>query len=201
MVELKELLDAAKVHPARAIAAYIYGSRVYGTADATSDWDVALVAKTSVEAVEIKDERFNIHVYTWDRWVADLEWHNPKNLECHFAPEQAILLEKQRHDLRINESRLRHAVCHVSSNSWVKARKKIEGGEYRTGVKSLFHSIRIPMFGAQVAGNGSIGDFSCANSVWEEIDSRRWDWASLDERFRNERNSVLTEFRKLAAKG
>ena len=201
MPDISDVLAAAKVHPARAIAAYVYGSRVYGTAGVDSDWDVALIAKTSVEAIEIKDERFNIHVYTWDRWVADLEWHNPKNLECHFAPEQAVLLEKQRHDLAINEARLRHAVCHVSSNSWVKARKKMEGGEYRTGVKSLFHSIRIPMFGSQVAGNGSIGDFSCANSVWEEIDSRRWDWASLDERFRNERNSVLTEFRKLAAKG
>lgn len=201
MPDISDVLAAAKVHPARAIAAYVYGSRVYGTAGAASDWDVALIAKTSVEAVEIKDERFNIHVYTWDRWVDDLEWHNPRNLECHFAPKCAVLLEKQRHNLIINEARLRHAVCHVSSNSWVKARKKMEGGEYRTGVKSLFHSIRIPMFGAQVAGTGSIGDFSCANSVWEEIDSRQWDWASLDERFRNERNSVLTEFRKLAAKG
>lgn len=200
MVELKELLDAAKVHPARAIAAYIYGSRVYGTADAASDWDVALIAKTSVEALEIKDERFNIHVYTWDRWVADLEWHNPRNLECHFAPEEAVLLEKQRHNLIINEARLRHAVCHVSSNSWVKARKKLDAGEYRTGVKSLFHSIRIPMFGAQVATTGSIGDFSCANSLWEEIDSMQWDWASLDASFREKRNSVLTEFRKVAAK-
>lgn len=201
MISLQEVLDSANVHPARTIAAYVYGSRVYGTADSESDWDVALIAKTSVEAVEIKTDMFNIHVYTWDRWVADLEWHNPKNLECHFAPDWAVLLEKQRHNLSINEARIRHAVCHVSSNSWVKARKKIEGGEYRTGVKSLFHSIRIPMFGAQMAKTGSIGDFSCANSVWKEIDSRRWDWASLDERFRNERNSVLTEFRKLAAKG
>ncbi len=141
MVSLQEVLDVAKVHPYRAIAAYVYGSRVYGTSDSDSDWDVALIAKTSVEAIEIKTEKLNIHVYTWDRWVADLEWHNPKNLECHFAPDWAVLLEKQRHDLTINEARLRHAVCHVSSNSWVKARKKIEGGEYRTGVKSLFHSI------------------------------------------------------------
>lgn len=200
MIDLKEVLDVAKVHPYRAIAAYVYGSRVYGTSDGQSDWDISLIAKTSVEAIEIKTEKFNIHVYTWDRWIADLEWHNPKNLECHFAPDWAVLLEKQRHNLVINEARLRHAVCHVSSNSWVKARKKIEGGEYRTGVKSLFHSIRIPMFGTQVASTGSIGDFSCANELWKEIDSKEWDWSSLDERFRNERNSVLTEFRKFASK-
>lgn len=200
MLDIKEILDTAKIHPYRAISAYVYGSRVYGTSDENSDWDISLIAKTSVEAIEVKTERFNIHVYTWDRWVADLEWHNPKNLECHYAPNDAILLEKQRHNLIINEARLRHAVCHVSSNSWVKARKKMEGGEYRTGVKSLFHSIRIPMFGTQVARTGSIGDFSCANSVWEEINSNQWDWMSLDERFRKERNSVLTEFRKVAAK-
>ena len=200
MIDIKEVLEVAKVHPYRAIAAYVYGSRVYGTSDSDSDWDVALIAKTSVEAIEIKTEKLNIHVYTWDRWIADLEWHNPKNLECHFAPDWAVLLEKQRHDLTVNEARLRHAVCHVSSNSWVKARKKIDGGEYRTGVKSLFHSIRIPMFGAQVASTGTIGDFSCANELWKEIDSREWDWASLDERFRSDRNSVLTEFRKHASK-
>lgn len=200
MVDIKEILDAAKVHPYRSIAAYVYGSRVYGTDDAESDWDVAVVAKASVEAVEIKTERFNVHIYTWDRWVADLEWHNPKNLECHLAPEWAVLLEKQRHELKINHSRLRHAVCHVSSNSWVKARKKLEGGEYRTGVKSLFHSLRIPMFGSQIAADGAIGDFSCANHLWKEISSSEWDWQSLDERFRADRNSVLTEFRKLAEK-
>lgn len=199
-MDIGEVLEIAKIHPARAIAAYVYGSRVYGTADSYSDWDIALIAKTSVEAIEIKTDRLNIHVYTWDRWVADLEWHNPRNLECHFAPDWAILLEKQRHSLTINEARLRHAVCHVSSNSWVKARKKLEGGEYRTGVKSLFHSIRIPMFGTQVGENGVISDFSCANSVWEGISSKEWDWASLDENFREKRNSVLTEFRKFASK-
>ena len=76
----------------------------------------------------------------------------------------------------------------------------MDGGEYRTGVKSLFHSIRIPMFGAQVASTGVIGDFSSANSIWKEIDSREWDWTSLDERFRVDRNSVLTEFRKHTSK-
>ena len=200
MLDIKEILDTAKIHPYRAISAYVYGSRIYGTSDENSDWDISLIAKTSVEAVEIKTDCFNIHVYTWDRWVADLEWHNPKNLECHFAPDSAILLEKQRHNLIINEARLRHAVCHVSSNSWVKARKKMECGEYRTGVKSLFHSIRIPMFGTQVASTGTIGDFSSANSIWKEIDSREWDWTSLNERFRVDRNSVLTEFRKHASK-
>jgi predicted nucleotidyltransferase len=200
MLDIKEILEVAKIHPYRAISAYVYGSRIYGTSDENSDWDISVIAKTSVEAIELKTDQFNIHVYTWDRWVADLEWHNPKNLECHLAPERAILLEKQRHNLTINEARLRHAVCHVSSNSWVKARKKLEGGEYRTGVKSLFHSIRIPMFGSQIAQTGVIGDFSCANEIWKEIDSKQWDWTSLDERFRKDKNSVLTEFRKYAAK-
>jgi predicted nucleotidyltransferase len=88
MLDLKEILDVAKIHPKRAISAYVYGSRIYGTSTDESDWDISLIAKTSVEAIEIKSNEYNIHIYTLDRWVKDLEWHNPKCLECHFAPER-----------------------------------------------------------------------------------------------------------------
>lgn len=199
--DIKEILDAAKMHPSRAKNIYAFGSRVYGTHADSSDWDIVIVGNNSVDSIEIKHELFNIHVYTPKKFQEDLDWHMPKNLECFMAPEWAKI--KQDIDFRfdIDLAKLRHAVSHVSSNSWVKAKKKLTvAGEYQIGVKSLFHAIRIPMFGARIAASGSIGDFGCANYIWERIRQREWDWESLDTEFRTDHNRALTEFRKLASK-
>ncbi len=202
MIDIKEILDAAGMHPSRAQCVWLFGSRVYGTADESSDWDAIIVGKSSVEAKEIKEGDFNIHVYTPDRWAKDLAWHSPKCLECHFAPEWAVLKKDIDFGLAIDMPKLRHAVSHTSSNSWVKSRKKMDvEGEYRIGVKSLFHSIRIPMFGEQIARAGKIEDFGAANWIWDRISEREWTWEELDREFRKTRQSVMTEFRKLAEKG
>ena len=198
---IEQILEAAKMHPSRAKNIYAFGSRVYGTHTDSSDWDIVIVGNNSVDSIEIKHELFNIHVYTPKKFQEDLDWHMPKNLECVMAPEWAKI--KQDIDFRfdIDLAKLRHAVSHVSSNSWVKAKKKLTvAGEYQIGVKSLFHAIRIPMFGARIAASGSIGDFGCANHIWDRIRQREWDWESLDAEFRTDHNRALTEFRKLSSK-
>lgn len=199
MITAKQILDAANVHHSRAKSIWIFGSRVYGTADELSDWDAVVVANSSVEAREVKLGEMNIHVYTPDRWQKDLDWHNPKCLECHFAPEWATLIEGK-HSLSLELNRLRHAVSHVSSNSWVKCKKKMNDGEYRTAIKSAFHSIRIPLFGTDIAKNGTITDFGAANHIWEELTSRTWTWEDIQKRFKSTRAQAMTEFRKHAEK-
>ena len=39
------------------------------------------------------------------------------------------------------------------------------------GKKSLFHAIRIVMFGIQISKYGKIVDYSAANHIWEEINN------------------------------
>jgi hypothetical protein len=82
----------------------------------------------------------------------------------------------------------------------VKSKKKLEQDDYYIGVKSLFHSLRIPMFATQVATYGKITNFSCANFIWNKIKSKRWTWEELDAEFRELRNEILTDFRKVAEK-
>jgi hypothetical protein len=159
-----------------------------------------MVANNSVESTEIRRGLFNIHVYTPDKFKADLEWHRINNLECIWAPDWAKLKETIKYDLKLNLVKLRHATSHVSSNSWVKCKKKLEQDDYYIGVKSLFHSLRIPMFATQIAISGRITDFSCANFIWNKIRSKRWTWEELDEEFRELRNEILTDFRKVAEK-
>lgn len=197
---LDSIVRASGIHSSRIFNVTIFGSRIYKTDNTDSDWDVIMVANNSVESTELRRGLFNIHVYTPDKFKSDLDWHRINNLECIFAPDWAKLKETIVYDFKLNTPKLRHSISHVSSNSWVKAKKKLWDGEYQSGVKSLFHSIRIPMFATQIAETGRIYDFTCANYIWDKIKVKRWTWTELDKEFRQTYNQVLTEFRKVASK-
>jgi predicted nucleotidyltransferase len=206
------IIKTSGIHPSRVFNIYIFGSQVYGTANKDSDWDIIMVANNSVDSTEIRRGLFNIHVYTPDKFKADLDWHRINNLECIFAPDWAILKEtiNYRKDFKLNIPKIRHATSHISSNSWVKSKKKLTvADEYHTGIKSLFHSIRIPMFATQIVNTGGIFDFSCANFIWDKLifndkpiylRGEKWTWNELDSEFRVIHNTVLTDFRKVTTK-
>jgi predicted nucleotidyltransferase len=195
-----DIITHSGQHPKRVHNIYVFGSRVYKTNSENSDWDIIMVANNSVEAIELKLEKYNIHIYTPDKFREDLEWHRINNLECIYAPTWAKIQENIHYDLDIELPKLRHATSHISSNSWVKCKKKLEIGEYHTGIKSIFHSLRIPMFATQVATTGTIYDFEEANYIWDKLVSKIWNWDELDLEFRELRNSILTEFRKVCEK-
>ena len=197
---LDTIIKASGIHPSRVFNVYIFGSQVYGTANSKSDWDVIMVANNSVESTEIRNGFFNIHVYTPAKFQKDLDWHRINNLECIYAPDWAKLKEDKKFTFRFDVKKLRHATSHISSNSWVKANKKIQFNEYHIGVKSLFHSIRILMFATQIVKDGKITDFGCANWIWDEIKSKYWTWEELDSKFREVRNETLTRFRHITHK-
>ncbi len=216
----EDIISASGFHPSRVFCIYIFGSRVYGTSNEESDWDIIMVANNSVEATELcglKKGIYNIHVYTPKKFQEDLDWHRINNLECIFAPDWAKLKEDRKWEFNFDRAKLRHATSHISSNSWVKCKKKLEQGDYYQGIKSLFHSIRIPMFATQISSAGRITDFSCANFVWNRLNRvdenwchysdlpsansyRNFTFEELDLEFRELRNTILTDFRKVAEK-
>ena len=194
--KLKDIIEASGIHPSRVFNVTIFGSRIYGTFNINSDWDIIMVANNSVDSIEVKTELYNIHIYTPDKFKEDLDWHKINNLECVYAPKWAILKEEIIFDFIYDYKKMRHSISHLSSNSWVKSRKKIEFGEYYIGLKSIFHAIRIPMFGKQIAENGCIFDFSCANNIWDELCNNNWSWDELNLKYKSIHNMRLSEFRK-----
>ncbi len=196
---LDNIIRTSGIHHSRVFNVYIFGSQVYGTADSSSDWDIIMIANNVVESTEIRKGLFNIHVYTPDKFKIDLDYHRINNLECIYAPSWAKLKETIKFDdFKINKNKLRHAISYVSSNSWVKCNKKLTvENEYYIGIKSLFHSIRIPIFGIQIAKFGRITDFSEANFIWDKIKKNHWEWPEIHKEFRPFLNATLTEFRKL----
>ncbi len=200
MINKQEIISASKLHPLRILNIYLFGSRVYGNVSDNSDWDVIIVAKTSSPETEIKSDKFNIHILTPDRFQDGLDQHNIRNIECIMAPDWAKLQEDYKFKFEIKVNRFRHSISHINSNSWVKAKKKIQQGDYYTGIKSLWHSLRIVMFGIQIVKYGEIKHWDCANDIWKEISLNDWNWDSLDSRFRFVNNKLLSEFRQIAPK-
>ena len=130
-----------------------------------------------------------------------LDEHRPQAIECFFAPPEFKLMEDIKFKFKLSLKTLRHSFSQTSSNSWVKCKKKLEQGDYKIGIKSLYHSLRIPMFEIQLSKTGKISDFSCANKIHKVLISKKdWDWEELDNKFRVVRNQILTEFRRVTEK-
>ncbi len=196
-----EVIKRSKLHPSRVKAIFGFGSRVYETASYDSDWDWIIIANTSIPNQEIRSGDFNIHVMTQDGFMNCLKEHKTSQVEAFMAPDEFRLLEDIDIDWKVNIPSLRHSFSHTSSNSWVKSKKKMMQDDYYIGVKSLFHSLRIPMFGIQIATSGYIHDFTEANWIYDKILSKsNWKWNELDEEFREIRNKVSSDFRFVTQK-
>jgi len=180
MITIDNIIAASGVHKSKVHNIYLFGSRVYKTYFDDSDWDIIVVANNSVEAIEIKSGDFNIHIYTPDKFQQDLDWHTPKNIECLFAPKCAKLQQKIRFDFNLNPIKLRHATLHTSNQSWKKGKSKLSAANYHSGIKSLFHSIRIPIFSTQLLEFGQI-DFLSANYIWNKLWDTDSDWCHYSD--------------------
>lgn len=179
-----------------------YGSRVYGTHSEKSDYDYMAVVPANRRAdtgEEFRHGDVNIHIYNRRDWQDQLNRHKIHTLEAYFLPDSACPKEFR---LALDLAILRHELSAKSSHSFVKAKKKIEvEKDFYIGWKSLFHSLRILIFGIQIAKQGKIEDYAAANHHWFEIlHNPRYEWAYYKEKYQPIYNELATEFRKAAPK-
>lgn len=183
---------------------YPYGSRVYGTNSPQSDYDYIMVFDgqngKDAQQYDSHDGKLSVHTYSSESWQQHLNDHKIFAMECHF------ILPVDRFNFKLNHALLRKEISSKASNSWVKCKKKltVETNEYHIGIKSLFHSFRIPMFGIQIATEGSIVDYSVANDLWfnefEPMLLTMPTWDQIKEIYQPRHNELMSEFRKVAEK-
>lgn len=185
---------------------YQYGSRVYGTYDKFSDWDFIIICnqvEDRIDSVINENGDMNATLYSIKGFMNALNKHDISILECYFLPKRFILKEDIKFTLGLNLNILRDSISEKASHSWCKAKKKFlveEDYDYVVARKSFFHALRIITFGIQLAKDGNIYDFQKANYIWYDILNCEADWYILKERYQEKKNSLLTEFRKLAPK-
>jgi len=178
-----------------------YGSRVYGTATASSDYDYIAIIPANRFAdtgTEFRKADTNIHMYNKVDFQKQLIRHKIHALEAYFHPDKLCTQFKW----ELNPGVLREEIASKASHSFVKAKKKIEKEhDYYIGFKSLFHSLRILIFGTQVAQHKAIVDYGAANYLWKEIiEANQYNWEYFKEKYQPVYNELASEFRKVAPK-
>ena len=179
----------------KVIKMYSYGSSVYGTETEKSDFDFIVVVESKDKyTYSVSKDGADYTVYTEPLFREMIQEHYVHILECIFQSLDDSYLTYFELDLE----KLRRQYSGVTSNSYVKCKKKIRDGEEYIGLKSMFHSIRLLEFAIQIAKHGRIVDYSSANRYLGTIMTIGADWDTLDSIFRPIYNSLKSELRLLA---
>jgi len=185
-------------------AVYAYGSQVYGTMTEVSDKDFIVVVddQTFRHPDRHYTGEFDFSFYKQRQFEALSLEQEISILECLFLPPQHIIADRLKPGYLLDVPKLRASISHKASNSWVKAKKKLEvTKEYHIGIKSLWHSLRVLMFGRQIATKGKIVNYQEANDLFHEImSSGSVDWTYYKNKYQPIYNQLSTEFKKVAPK-
>lgn len=165
--------------PERIWNIYGYGSRIYGTNRNDSDYDLIIVASCMNQHTEIFDGKFNVHVLTKDCFYDKLFQYKMVQLECIFAPQDAIIKNDMKFNFVISDNKLKNSVLSQSHNSWINGKIKLKDCDILRGQKSIFHSLRMLDFAKQILTKRNIYDFTSMNWLWTEIEEKgesEWDY-------------------------
>lgn len=185
---------------------YPFGSQIYKTNSEESDYDFVVIVNKDVREYSLSspNHKLNIHLYSPNGFIDQLQQHKIVALECFFLPQELLLKNKLQFPFLLNKEKLRSSISEKSSHSWVKAKKKFEVETDRNvyvAKKSLFHSLRIADFGLQIAQHGKIVNYSSSNDLWFDIiTDPKEDWDHFDKKFKELLNNKMSEFRKFAPK-
>lgn len=180
---------------------YLHGSRVYKTNTDSSDYDFIIVIEDEYYFSEnVSEGNCDFNFYSKTKWIEMCNNNSLDFCECYFLPEEYKIKETFVPDFIIQKEKIRANFSHISSNSFVKAKKKLvvekDFAPY-IGKKSLWHSFRILMFGIQILSSEKIVDYSCANFLYDEIiKNPENEWNYYKEKYQALYNHYRSEFRK-----
>ena len=187
----------------RALNVYHYGSFVYGTfIDGKSDYDYIVVVPDTMSEYDEQQFEFENNQYTVhseSSWQEMLDRCDVDAIECYFLHERFVVKETKHFNADITKDKIRNSFSHVSSNSFVKCKKKLEVEDsYAPDVarKSIWHSLRIVDFGTQIVTYGKIVDYSSMNHLHSEIvlcEETAWEY--YKNKYKPIYNSMKSKFR------
>lgn len=195
ILKIKDMFSALAVFP--------YGSAVYEN-KVPDDYDFIIVSDQSFQK-QIVIDGFDCEIssYTKEEFLQKLEEHDIAILECLFINHEFSVNDiSETKDFKIQLSKLREGVSQKSSNSYVKAKKKIilvEDFDEKVSLKSLWHSLRIADYGRQLSVDGFIHNRQSVNHYYSEISDDykvfENDWTKIHSKYKPIHNAIMSEFR------
>ena len=186
-----------------AINVYHYGSFVYGTfVEGVSDYDYIVVVPDTMcnldeQQFECNNSQYTVHDES--QWQEMLDRCDVDAIESYFLPKQFVIKETKKFCTDIAREKIRNSFSRVSSNSFVKCKKKLEVADSynpAVGKKSLWHSLRIIDFGIQILEHGKIVNYGSMNHLYSEIVfSQETNWEYFKNQYKPMYNAIKTKFR------
>lgn len=218
---INNIKQTLKSHTKNEVLAIIpYGSQVYKNKQ-SEDYDFMVVVESPFAEKTIHN-RSDIDITIVDKhtflekcelnYVRELELlFTPDNVDNYYStPEFKSEIFCLRKNV-LNPNFMRTQFSQKTSNSYVKAKKKIilnDDYDYMVSLKSLWHSIRILDFGKQLLEKGNI-DFSSMNDLYKEIENdykmlhyedKEEMWNKIHEKYKPIFNEKHSELKKLCPK-
>lgn len=185
---------------------YEYGSNVYGykTNSSDNDYIMILTDDAGINEENIKIGKTDLNIYSDSKWAELCNQSKIPCIECYSLRfgqyKKHILKENKGYIININVVSIRKSVSSVVSNAWSKAHKKLTVSEDYSpyiGKKSLWHCIRILLFGIDIHKHGYITDFSLGKEYYPDIVlNENNNWEDYKKKYKPILNRLQTEFRK-----
>lgn len=151
-------------------AMYPFGSRVYGNLHTESDWDYFLILRNNVNVQQLKQGKLSYTIQTIEGFQQLLNEHEAIALECYFLPENLIAIKPfKKWYFSLKREQLKKSFLQKMEDCFIKSKRKFNSNNELIGKKSLFHSIRIGLFGLQILEHSKIIDYAQSNKIWESI--------------------------------
>lgn len=203
--------ELSKVLPFyNAIGIFQYGSSVYENKK-PDDIDVIVVYESNLTSTttQLKSGIYQITAYHVSTFTEMLFNNKIDALECMFLPKgkykyTSPIMDSIFKNVVIDKSKLRRSIAAVSSNAFVKAKKKLQKTEdynLQMSIKSLWHSFRVMNYGIQLATDGKITNFKTTNVLYQDIIKKyietKCNWDEIYAEFRPKINTLHSEFKLL----
>lgn len=187
-------------------ALYAYGSRVYGNAQPRSDYDYVGI-REGVDKGSIIQGKINVKLMSPEHFQSLLDEHRMTALECYFLPDRHILKAPERPwHFSLDKRKLHDAVLARVNENWTRAEMRLrrsleDRSEAERGKKCIYHSLRLLMFGMQIAELSTISNYGAANHIFEHVmTDPSIDWEHYEKEWRLMKDAMLATFELLTAK-
>lgn len=153
-------------------AIYPFGSRVYGNYSDLSDYDFILLYNKTPATEQLIRDKYTFNMTTPAQFQFDLQEHIPYALECFFLdPTSVIVSPNKPFNFNLNFTKLEESFIPKMDKEFALFKQRFNTSDFVRGKKSLFHSMRVGLYGLQILKYGKIQDYSEANFLWESISS------------------------------
>jgi hypothetical protein len=152
---------------------FIGGSRLWGTAKPSSDYELIVVSKEvqGKRCVHAGDGSIDAQLLGTDEYLFRIRQHRWLELITLWMPPDCVVMRKldPPKPFAVDPKLLAATVAEETSKDWSRAQKYVQRKDLLRAKRTICHTLRMNMLAAQVAEHGKVTDLTAANELHAEL--------------------------------